>query len=89
MMEKVRRAEIAVKKELNINKDLIASQMTSLIEFLQVSQQAFAWDYTNMIGLDPKLYTHRIYIYIYKPRIQASKESSKKNKPYFERHSQD
>ena len=31
MMDKVRRTEIAIGKELNINKDLPASQMTSLI----------------------------------------------------------
>ena len=62
MLDKVRRAEIAVGKELNINKDLTTSQMASLIKLLQDSQQAFAWDYTKMKGLDPRLCTHKIFI---------------------------
>ena len=50
MMDKVKRVEIAAGKELNINNDLIASQMTSLIELLQDSQQDFAWDYIDTKG---------------------------------------
>ena len=62
MMEKVRRAEIVVGKEFNINKDLTSSSMTSLIKLLQDSQQAFAWDYIDMKGFDPRLCTHWIFI---------------------------
>ena len=62
MMDKVKKFQIVVGKELNINNDMTASQMTSIIQLLQDSQQAFAWDYTYMKGLDPSLCTHRIFI---------------------------
>ncbi len=62
MMGKVKKAKIVIRKELNINNELIASQMTSIIKLLQDSQQAFAWDYTNMKGLDPSLCMHKIFI---------------------------
>ena len=62
MLDKVKRVEIGIGKEFNISKDLTTSQMASLIKLLQDSQQAFAWYYTDMKGLDPSLCTHRIFI---------------------------
>jgi len=62
IMDKVKKVEIVAGKELNINNDLTTSQMTRTIKLLQDSQKAFAWDYTNMKGLDPGLCTYRIFI---------------------------
>lgn len=62
MLDKVKRVEIALGKELNINKILTTSQVSNLLKLLQEIQQAFAWDYIDMKGLDPKICTHRIYI---------------------------
>lgn len=74
MVDKVKRVEIASGKELNVNKNLTESQMSSLLKLLQEIQQAFAWDYIDMKGLDPKMCTHRIYISLeYKPVRQAQK----------------
>jgi hypothetical protein len=49
-------------KTLNINANLTPEQETKLIQLLRKYQEAFAWDYPDMKGIDPQLCTHRIYI---------------------------
>ena len=54
--------EIAPGKTLNINANLTPEQETKLIHLLTKYQEAFAWDYPDMKGIDPQLCTHHIYI---------------------------
>ena len=54
--------EIEPGKTLNINANLIPNQETKLIHLLRQYQEAFAWDYPDMKGIDPQLCTHHIYI---------------------------
>jgi len=54
--------EIESRKTLNINANLTPEQETKLIYLLRKYQQAFAWDYPDMKGIDPQLCTHHIYI---------------------------
>jgi len=54
--------EIEPGKTLNINANLTPEQETKLIHLLRKYQQAFAWDYPDMKGIDPQLCTHHIYI---------------------------
>eukprot|EP00253_Pinus_taeda_P024988 PITA_24988 len=49
-------------KTLNINKNLEKSQQEKLIRILQKHSTAFAWEYTDMKGIDPKTCIHHIYI---------------------------
>ena len=54
--------QIELGKTLNINANLTPDQETKLIQLLRKYQEAFAWDYPDMKGIDPQLCTHRIYI---------------------------
>ena len=52
--------EIFPGKTLNINKNLEKSQQGELNKILQKHSTAFAWEYTDMKGIDPKTCIHRI-----------------------------
>jgi hypothetical protein len=54
--------EIAPGRSLNINANLDEQQQQKLIQVLSKYQQAFAWEYSDMKGIDPQLCTHHIYI---------------------------
>eukprot|EP00253_Pinus_taeda_P031339 PITA_31339 len=54
--------EIFPGKTLNINKNLEKSQHEELTKILQKHSTAFAWEYTDMKGIDPKTCIHHIYI---------------------------
>jgi hypothetical protein len=54
--------EISPGKSLNINANLDEQQKQNLIQVLSKYQQAFAWEYSDMKGIDPQLCTHHIYI---------------------------
>ena len=54
--------EIFPGKTLNINKNLERSQQGELTKILQKHSTAFAWEYTDMKGIDPKTCIHHIYI---------------------------
>ena len=62
MVEKVVKTTIAPGKELNLSKSLSQEQHQDVLQLLQKHQDAFAWEYMDMKGLDPALCTHRIYI---------------------------
>jgi len=54
--------EIEPRRILNINPNLSDSEIQQLIKLLHENKEAFAWDYTDMKGISPKLCTHCIYI---------------------------
>ena len=54
--------EIFPGKTLNINKNLEKSQQEELTKISQKHSAAFAWEYTDMKGIDPKTCIHHIYI---------------------------
>jgi Rps23 Pro-64 3,4-dihydroxylase Tpa1-like proline 4-hydroxylase len=54
--------EIAPGRSLNINANLDEQQQQKLIQVLSKYQQDFAWEYSDMKGIDPQLCTHHIYI---------------------------
>jgi hypothetical protein len=54
--------EIAPGRSLNINAKLDEQQQQKLIQVLSKYQQAFAWEYFDMKGIDPQLCTHHIYV---------------------------
>ena len=54
--------DIFLGKTLNINKNLEKSQQEELTKILQKHSTAFAWEYTDMKGIDPKTCIHHIYI---------------------------
>jgi hypothetical protein len=54
--------EIFPGKTLNINKNLERLQQEELTKLLQKHSTAFAWEYTDMKGIDPKTCIHHIYI---------------------------
>ncbi len=49
-------------KTLNVNESLEEMQKNQLIEILQKHSSTFAWEYTDMRGIDPKTCIHDIYI---------------------------
>ena len=49
-------------KPVNINTKLDGMFRTALVDLLQEFIDVFAWDYSEMKGLDPKLYQHKIYL---------------------------
>jgi hypothetical protein len=53
--------EISPKKFLHINPDLDEQQKADLIQILQQQEKAFAWDYQDMKGIQPKICSHHIY----------------------------
>eukprot|EP00253_Pinus_taeda_P016303 PITA_16303 len=54
--------EIFPGRTLNINKNLENLQQEELTKILQKNSAAFAWEYTDMKGIDPKTCIHHIYI---------------------------
>lgn len=58
MLDKVVKVEISPGRELNVKKNLTPEHSTSILKLLQENQQAFSWDYIDMMGLDPRLCTH-------------------------------
>jgi hypothetical protein len=54
--------EIAPGKSLNINANLDEQQQQKIIQVLSKYQQAFAWEYSDMKGIDLQLCKHHIYI---------------------------
>ena len=54
--------EIAPGIFLNINVNLNDQQQQKVIQILSKYQQDFSWEYPDMKGTDPQLFTHRIYI---------------------------
>ena len=54
--------EILLGKTLNINRNLERPQQEKLTKLLQKHSTAFAWEYTNMKGINPKTCIHHIYI---------------------------
>ena len=54
--------EIFPGSTLNINKHLEKLQHEELTKILQKHYAAFAWEYTDMKGIDPKTCIHHIYI---------------------------
>ena len=54
--------EIALGRSLNINANLDEQQQQKLIQVLSKYQQDFAWEYSDMKGIDPQLCTHHIYV---------------------------
>lgn len=52
--------EIFPGKTLNINKNLERSQQGELTKIVQKHSTAFAWEYTDMKGIDPKTCIHHI-----------------------------
>jgi hypothetical protein len=62
--------EIAPGRFLNINANLNVQQQHKLIQILSKHQQDFAWEYPDMKGIDPQLYTHHIYIEKYSQPIR-------------------
>jgi hypothetical protein len=54
--------EISPRRVLNINVNLKKQQQHKLIQILSKYQQAFAWEYFDMKGIDLQLCTHHIYI---------------------------
>ena len=49
-------------RTLKINKNLENLQQEELIKTLQKHSSAFAWEYIDMKGIDPKSCIHHIYI---------------------------
>jgi hypothetical protein len=62
MSNLTKQVEVSSDRCLNINNRLSPSQQVELVTMLQGQKSAFAWDYGDMKGIDPFLYTHRIYI---------------------------
>jgi hypothetical protein len=54
--------EIAPGRPLNISANLDEQQQQNLIQALSKYQQDFAWEYSDMKGIDPQLCTHHIYV---------------------------
>jgi len=50
------------RKTLNVNENLEELQKNQLVEVLQKNSYAYAWEYTDMRGIDPKTCIHNIYI---------------------------
>lgn len=69
MIELTNKIELSPGHCLNINRKLTTQQQTTLTKILEAHTRAFAWDYYDMKGLDPKLWTHRIYLKEDKPLV--------------------
>jgi hypothetical protein len=54
--------KITPRRPLNINANLDEQQHQNLIHVLSKYQQSFAWEYSDMKGIDPQLCTHQIYV---------------------------
>jgi hypothetical protein len=54
--------KIAPGRSLNINANLDEQQQQNLIQVLSKYQQDFAWEYSDMKGIDLQLCTHHIYL---------------------------
>ena len=49
-------------RTLNINNNLEKLQQEKLIKTLQQHSAAYAWEYTDMKGISPKIFIHHMYI---------------------------
>jgi hypothetical protein len=54
--------EVSLGKTLNINNQLSPSSIEKLMNLLQEHNTTFAWEYKDMIGIDPTICKHHIYI---------------------------
>ena len=54
--------EVFTGKTLNVNENLEEMQKNQLIEILQKHSSAFAWEYTDMRGIETKTCIHINYI---------------------------
>jgi hypothetical protein len=54
--------KISPGRPLNINANLYEQQQKNLIQALSKYQQYFAWEYSDMKGIDMQLCTHHIYV---------------------------
>ena len=54
--------EIFLDKILNINNKLEEFQKMKLIQMIENHSSSYAWEYTDMKGIDPKTCMHHIYI---------------------------
>ena len=54
-------AEISLGKFLHLNPELEKQQTEKLLELLKEQSRAFAWDYSDMKGIDPNTCSHHIY----------------------------
>ena len=54
--------EIFPGKNLSINKNIEKSQQENLVKILQRHYSTYAWEYTDMKGINPKNFTQHIYI---------------------------
>jgi hypothetical protein len=54
--------EIVLGRSLNINANLDEQQQQKITQVLSKYQQAFAWEYSDMKGIDSQLCTHHIYV---------------------------
>ena len=63
-MEKIGNSTIEIfqGKTLNINNNLEEFQNKELIKMLQEHPSAYAWEYTDMKGIDPNTCVHHIYV---------------------------
>lgn len=57
----VKMIEVQLEKTLNINSWLIDDQERRLFEILKANETSYAWDYSDMKGIDPRIYHHHIY----------------------------
>ena len=62
MVELTTNVELSPGHNLLANNKLSLSQLELLTKLLNQHEKAFIWDYKDMVGLSPKLCTHRIYI---------------------------
>lgn len=46
---------------MHINSWLIDDQERRLFEILKANETTYAWDYSDMKGIDPRIYQHHIY----------------------------
>lgn len=53
--------EMSLNKFLHINTNLDEQQKVDLIKILQQQEKAFAWDYQDVKGIQPKTCSHHIY----------------------------
>ena len=54
--------EVFLGKTLNINNNPEELQKKKIIMMLQKHSFAYAWEYTDMKGIDPSTFIHHIYI---------------------------
>ena len=61
-LETVYLGEVANTKLVKISTLLEPKFRSQLVELLREFREVFAWDYSDMKGLDPQFYQHRIHL---------------------------